>query len=390
MLTFILMIIYLAFISLGLPDSLLGSAWPIMRVDLQMPFSAAGIISMIITGSTIISSFLSGKIIKRFGTGKVTSISVLMTAISLFGFSFSISFYWICLLAILLGLGAGAVDSGLNNFVALHYKAKHMSWLHCFWGIGATAGPLIMSLFLAAENGWRKGYLLIASIQFVLVFILFLTLPIWRNFEINTKEDLENNNINNAKKSLFSMPIVKVTLVSFFCYCAIEMTTGLWGSSYLVDTKDISADVAAKWVSLFYLGVTVGRLFAGFISMKINPYTLIRLGEVTIMVGIILFILPFNPTICMVGFILVGLGCAPIFPCMLHDTPNKVGKNFSQSMMGIQMAFAYMGSTLMPPIFGVLATIIDTSIFPVYIFILLIVMVVCVEKTNKLLKGEQK
>jgi len=390
MLTFILIIIYMSFISLGLPDSLLGAVWPVMRIDMQMPLSAAGILSMLITGGTIISSFFSGKMIKKFGTGKVTFISVIMTAFALLGFSVSMSFYWLCLLAIPLGLGAGAVDSALNNFVALHYKAKHMSWLHCFWGIGATSGPFIMSMFLSSANGWRKGYLIISILQLCLVFVLFLSLPLWKRFEQTKVEDLESDNEITQKTSLFSSPIVRFTLVSFFCYCAIETTAGLWGSSYLVNTKGVQADTAAKWVSLFYLGITIGRLITGFVSMRMSNRSLIRVGLISMLLGTVVFFLPVTPSACIFGFILIGLGCAPIFPCMLHDTPRKVGKRLSQSMMGIQMAFAYIGSTLMPPLFGVLAAASGTSIFPIYIFILLFIMVICVEMGNKLLNGEKK
>lgn len=382
MLTFILIIIYLSFISLGLPDSLLGSVWPVMHMDLQIPLSMAGMISMIITGGTIISSFMSGRLIARFGTGKLTCVSVLMTAASLIGFSISGSVFWICLFAIPLGLGAGAVDSALNSFVALHYQAKHMSWLHCFWGVGATSGPLIMSAFLVKEQGWRNGYFIISCIQFFLAAILFFTLPLWKSVEQKETEDSETVQ-NRKKQNLFSIPIIRVTLFSFFCYCAIEMTVGLWGSSYLVSTKGISAELAARWVSLFYFGITLGRFLSGFLSIKISDHNLIRLGEVIIITGLVLFLLPLQAAASMIGFICVGLGCAPIYPCMLHDTPNKVGKELSQSMMGIQMAFAYVGSTVMPPVFGLLAGKTGTWIFPVYLAAFIILMVLCTEQAKK-------
>lgn len=385
MLTFLLVIIYLAFISLGLPDSLLGSVWPVMKTDLSMPLSAAGVISMIITGGTIISSFISDRIIKKFGTGKITFISVFMTAAALFGFSIAPCFYWLCLLAVPLGLGAGAVDSALNNFVALHYKARHMSWLHCFWGIGATAGPLIMSLFLSIRGGWKKGYFVISIIQFSLVAILFFTLFLWKNFD-NSSDWIDENDMSNlSKRNLFSMPIVKYTLLSFFCYSAIETTTGLWGSSFLVGSKGILPEKAAQWISLFYFGITIGRLLTGVIAIKINNQNLIRSGQFFILLGGLFCVLPLSQRVCMIGFILIGLGCAPIFPCMLHDTPKRMGVSLSQSMMGIQMAFAYIGSTFMPPLFGILATKFHTSIFPIYIFLFLIVMIVCVEKIHKIM-----
>lgn len=382
MLTFILIIIYIAFISLGLPDSILGSAWPVIRMDLQLPLSAAGVISMIVTGGTIISSLMSNRMIRRFGTGKVTLTSVFLTAAALLGFSLSGSLLALCLLAVPLGLGAGAVDAGLNNFVALHYEARHMNWLHCFWGIGATSGPVIMSLFLGKEQGWRTGYTAIAMIQFTLVAVLLLTLPLWKRVEGAPKTEEENEDPASEKKDLFALPGVKVTLAAFFCYCALELTAGLWGSSYLVAARGLSAGQAAKWISFFYLGITIGRLLSGFISMKLNTKNLIRLGEGIILLGVILFILPLPPAVCMAGFIMVGLGCAPIYPGMLHETPNMVGSRHSQAMMGIQMAFAYVGNTLMPPLFGLLATAFGTGIFPLYLLALLLIMIWCKERGN--------
>lgn len=383
MFTFILIIIYLAFISLGLPDSLLGSAWPVMGTDLYASLSSAGIISMIITGGTIISSLLSNRMIKRFGTGKVMMVSVLMTAASLWGFSVSGSVYMLYILAVPLGLGAGAVDAGLNNFVALHYEVRHMNWLHCFWGIGATSGPVIMSIYIGNREGWRDGYLTIAVIQFILTAVLFLTLPIWKKVEGKDESQTGEAAQENGWK-LLSLKGVKVTLTAFFCYCALELTAGLWGSSYLVSARGVTAGQAAQWISFFYLGITAGRFISGFISMKISTHNLVRLGEGLILAGIVMLFLPVNPTVCIAGFILIGLGCAPIYPGMLHDTPKRVGDRNSQAMMGIQMAFAYIGNTVMPPLFGFLASVTDMSIFPVYLFLILFVMIYCVEISNRI------
>ncbi len=382
MATILLVIIYISFISLGLPDSLLGSAWPIIHRDLSVSLSSAGIISMTITGGTIVSSFLSSSIIRRFGTGKVTAVSVLMTAMALFGFFMGHSFYWLCVMAVPLGLGAGAVDSALNNFVALNFKAKHMSWLHCFWGVGATAGPIIMSLFLADVGGWRKGYLTISIIQFILVIALFVSLPIWSKFQV--PKDQEEQSTETAQTSkLLRIKGVKAALLAFFCYCAVEMTAGLWGSTYLVQYKGISADKAAQWISLYYLGITLGRLVSGFLTMKLNNKALIKIGQVISFIGaLLLIVLPTGYQL--LGFMLLGFGCAPIYPSMLHETPRRFGREVSQSMMGIQMACAYIGSTVMPPVFGVLAEKIGPYLLPYFLIILIVMMIISSELINRI------
>lgn len=385
MLTVLLVIIYIAFISLGLPDAILGSAWPMIHKDLNVPISYAGVATMIVAGGTIVSSLFSEKIIRKFGTGKVTTFSVFLTAAGLLGIYFSPSFIWICLLGIPLGLGAGAVDSALNNFVALHYEAKHMNWLHCFWGIGATSGPFIMSLYLLKENGWRMGYATIGIIQAILVVCLFISLPLWRKFEVKNDEGEKSH--NEVKIStLIKFPGAKPALISFFCYCAIELTAGLWASSFLVVNNGLSAKLAAKWVSLYYLGITVGRFLAGFIAMKINNKQMIRMGQVICLMGAILLIMPLPNNLQLVGLILIGLGCAPIYPAMLHETPNRFGKELSQGIMGIQMATAYVGSTFVPPVFGALSQISGFSVLPYFLLILMIVMLVSSERVSKVCK----
>lgn len=377
MLKILLVIIYVAFISLGLPDAILGSAWPIIHTDLNVPINYAGIPTMIVTGGTIISSFFSEKLIRKFGTGKVTTFSVLLTAMGLLGIYFSPNFLWICLLGIPLGLGAGAVDSALNNFVANNYEAKHMNWLHCFWGIGATMGPFIMSLYLFRENGWRMGYATIGIIQAVLVICLFISLPLWNKVENKNTSEEEVNDIKVGE--LLKLPGAKPALLSFFCYCAIELTTGLWASSYLVVSEGISIELAAKWVSFYYLGITVGRFISGFLAMKFNNNQMIRMGQIICIMGTLLLIMIPSSIFKLFGLILIGLGCAPIYPAMLHDTPNRFGKEASQGIMGIQMATAYVGSTLAPPLFGYLTKSMGLGILPYFLFILLIVMLVSSE-----------
>lgn len=387
MTTLLLIIIYIAFISLGLPDSMIGAAWPTIRTDLSLPMAGAGLISMIIYGGTIISSIMSGKLIQKFGTGKLTLISVFMTAMALLGFSFSQNYVWLCLVAIPLGLGAGAVDAALNNFVALHFSARHMSWLHCFWGIGATAGPLIMSVAISQNGLWQKGYLTVAIVQICLVVILLVSLPLWRLFHVNVQEDTI---IENENQHVFRLPGIRPALLSFFCYCALEITAGLWGASYLVQSKGVSADVAAGWIAIYYLGITIGRFINGFITAKWSNPALIRGGQFIIGIGAVLLLISNYTYINLIGLTLIGMGCAPIYPSMLHETPIRFGKNNSSKLMGVQMAFAYIGSTTVPPAIGILLGVIGIQYYPVFILVLLIVMIVSSEKINKIVARRLK
>ncbi len=383
MATLLLIIIYIAFISLGLPDSMLGAAWPTMRIDLAMPMAGAGLISMIISGGTIVSSIFSGKLINKLGTAKLVIISVFMTAIALFGFAFNKNYFWFCIMGIPLGLGAGSVDSALNNFVALHYSARHMSWLHCFWGIGATTGPIIMSASIARNGLWQKGYFTVAVIQISLVVILVLSLPLWKRFQNNGEEE---NAIQNSEKNVFRLRGINLALLSFFCYCAVETTTGLWGASYLVNTKGVSADVAAGWIAIYYFGITIGRFINGFVTSKLSNNALIRGGQIIIGLGALLLLGFNNSYISLIGFILIGTGCAPIFPSMLHETPVRFGKNNSSRLMGLQMAFAYMGTTFIQPILGLLFGVIGIRFYPAFVLVLLAAMFFSNEKLNRLIK----
>lgn len=381
MVSLLLVIIYISFISLGLPDSLLGSAWPAMHGELGVPVAYAGIISMIIAGGTIISSFNSDRLIKKLGTGKITAVSVGMTAAALFGFSVSNSFVAICLWAIPYGLGAGSVDAALNNFVALHYESKHMSWLHCFWGVGATLGPYIMGMCLTAGLKWNSGYRAIGIIQVLLTAVLIVTLPLWKKSSSEAEKNEEKEK-NFGIGQLLKLTGAKPVLVSFFCYCSLESTTGLWGSSYLVINRGISAETAAKWISLFYLGITAGRFLSGFITMKLSDKNMVRVGQAIIILGIAALLLPGGNIILCIGFVLVGMGCAPIYPSLLHETPDNFGKEISQAIMGIQMACAYLGSTFMPPLFGLIAQNISIRIFPIFLLALVILMIFMVEQLN--------
>lgn len=385
----LLAIIYLAFISLGLPDSLLGSAWPTMYIQFDVPISYAGIISMIIAGGTIISSLQSDRLTKWLGTGKVTAISVAATAVALFGFSFSHSFWALCLWAIPYGLGAGSVDASLNNYVALHYKSRHMSWLHCMWGVGATTGPYIMGIALSAGHGWNMGYRYIGIIQVILTSVLIFSLPLWKGRTEETEvEELQTDQAENGKKVLSVREILKISgarevMLCFFCYCALEQTTGLWASSYLSLHKGIPAETAAAFASLFFIGITVGRAISGFVTMKLNDIQMIRLGQGIIVAGIVAMILPGSNILAMAGLVLIGLGCAPIYPCVIQSTPAHFGADKSQAIIGVQMAFAYIGTMLMPPLFGMIARGISVALLPFYLFAILVVMIIMHELLTK-------
>lgn len=387
MIHLLLVIIYLAFISLGLPDSLLGSAWPTMYTQLQVPVSYAGIISMIIAGGTIVSSLFSDKLIRHFGTGLVTVISVAMTAAALFGFSWSHSFLMLCLWGIPYGLGAGSVDAALNNFVALHYKSRHMSWLHCFWGIGATAGPYIMGLCLTKNLPWNAGYRTIGIIQIILVLFLVLSLPLWKIKKETADTEAASRNSLSLRETI-RLPGAKAILTAFFCYCALEATTGLWAGSYLLLQKGASAQMAAKWASLFYLGITAGRFLCGFITDRLGDKTMVRIGQILAAIGILLLFLPFGVNVTLLGLIMTGAGCAPIYPSLLHETPVNFGAENSQSIMGMQMACAYVGSTFMPPVFGLIAEHIDIGFYAPYLCFFIIIMFVMVERMNRIKTGK--
>ena len=397
MATFILMIIYIAFISLGLPDGMLGAAWPTMRLDFGMPVGHAGFVSFVISSGTIVSSLFSVKLIRKLGTGKVTAFSVLLTAIGLTGFALTPNFWWLFLFAIPLGIGAGAVDSALNEYIAEHYKAIHMNMLHCFWGIGALTGPLIMSGFIKNTSSWRPSYGLVAIIQFVLVTILFFSLPLWKKLENQRKENAEIEKqeilVSQKKKStLESLKIrgVKSVLICFMTYTAMELMLGLWGATYLTSIKNFEPSRAAAWVSLYYGGITLGRFLAAFLSIKLNNKQLIRLGSILTIVAVVFMFLghfiEHTTYFTLAGFVLFGLGCAPIFPAMLHETPERFGKENAQSIMGFQMSMAYTASTTLPPIFGFIASATTPALLPWVLAGFVIVFYIFSESCTRIFK----
>ncbi len=387
----LLVIIYLAFISLGLPDSLLGSAWPTMYQEFSVPVSYAGGISMIIAVGTIVSSLQSDRLTKKLGTGKVTAVSVLMTAVALFGFSISHSYAALCLWAIPYGLGAGSVDASLNNYVALHYASRHMSWLHCMWGIGASLGPYIMGYALTGGQSWNMGYRYISILQIMLTVILFFSLPLWKKQKTDDTEQLSGESTKPLSlQQIVKIPGAKEIMVTFLCYCALEQTTGLWGSSYLVLQRGLSAETAAGFASLFFIGITVGRAAGGFLTMRLNDTQMIRLGQGLILCGIVCLLLPFGNITALLGLVFLGLGCAPVYPSIIHSTPEHFGVDKSQAMIGAQMASAYVGTCFMPPVFGFIANHVSVSLFPAYLLAILLLMVAMYEKMLHKVKANKK
>ncbi len=393
MISILLAIIYMAFISLGLPDAVLGSAWPTMYQEFNVPISYAGIISMIIAFGTIVSSLQSDRLTKKLGAGLVTSISVGLTTLALLGFSMSHTFLPLCLWAIPYGLGAGSVDAALNNYVALHYESRHMSWLHCMWGVGASLGPYIMGYALTTQYNWNTGYAYIFYLQAALTVMLFLSLPLWKKriqhsehtSGTATSEDTSSQAL--TLKEIFCIPGAPQVLLMFFCYCAIEQTAGLWASSYLVLERNISAEQATSWASLYFIGITIGRAISGFVTMKLNDSQMIHLGEGIIAVGLVIMLIPIHSTFSLIGLIVIGLGCAPIYPCVIHSTPANFGAENSQALTGVQMASAYVGTLIMPPLFGLIANHITIALYPFYLFALLITMYVMYRSMqNKLQK----
>ncbi len=387
MIHLLILIIYLAFISLGLPDSLLGAAWPSMYGELNVPISYAGVLSMIIALGTIISSLFSDALTKRIGTGRVTAISVAMTAIALLAFSMSNSFWMLCLWAIPYGLGAGSVDAALNNFVALHYASRHMSWLHCMWGVGTIIGPSIMGYVLTHGQSWHVGYQYISLMQIVLTVALFVSLPLWKKKAAENQSMEESDTKETESLSLpkiLHIPGAKEVMLTFFCYCAMESTASLWASSYMVLHNGVSAEDAAGYASIFFVGITVGRLLSGFLTFKFTDTQMIRIGQSMVILGGIILLLPLGATVSLIGIVIIGFGCAPIYPCIIHSTPAHFGADKSQAMIGVQMASAYVGTCLMPPLFGLIANHISVALLPVYVLILAVIMIVVHERLLKL------
>ncbi|HIR99528.1 MAG TPA: MFS transporter [Candidatus Coproplasma avistercoris] len=377
-------VIYLSFISLGLPDSLLGAAWPVMSGELGAPIGLAGVISLIISAGTIVSSLLSDRLTKRFGAGTVTAISTLLTAVALLLFSFASEFWQLALFAIPYGLGAGGVDAALNNYVALHLKSRHMSWLHCMWGVGASVSPYIMSYALAGAGGWSRGYLIVAIVQGCITLMLFLSLPLWKRPVAPGVVPAAEGGRNYSRrpvplKEVFRVPGAAMCFLCFFCYCALESSTSLWASSYMIAHGGFSEERAAMFASLFFIGITAGRGINGFLTFRFSDRTLIRAGCVLMAAGVAL-IIPSVSWLTIAGFVVLGLGCAPVYPGIIHSTPSLFGADKSQAIIGMQMAFAYIGSQA-SPLFGAIAQAASPAILPAYLAFFLVLVVVFHELT---------
>lgn len=385
--TALLMMIYLSFISLGLPDSMLGSAWPAMNVSLNAPLWGAGLVQMLISFCTIISSLNSAKLIRRFGTGKLTAISVATTALALLGFSLAKNYAFLLLMAVPLGLGAGAVDAGLNNYVALHCEAKHMSWLHCFWGIGTIIGPMILSAVLRVGGSWATGYRAVGLIQCAVSALLFATLGMWKRGNIQQEE-------YGAKAlsvwEVLSLPGAKAGMVTFLCYCAVESTLGLWGATYISQVRGVDEATAASFGAMFYIGITVGRAISGFMAMKLLPKQMVRVGQTLLALGCIFMMIPAGSTLSGIGLVVCGLGCAPIYPNIIQDTPVNYGTENSQAAIGVQMAFAYVGSTFLPSIFGALAGVGGYGLLPYFAISICVLMAVLFGIQKKIVETKVK
>jgi len=381
--TLLLAVIYVTFISLGLPDSLLGAAWPSMQPALHVPVSYAGFLSMIIACGTVVSSLLTDKLLRKMGTSVLVVGSVLLTAAALFGFSLAPDYGILCLFAVPYGLGAGAIDAALNHYVALHFAARHMSWLHCFWGIGAAVSPYIMGYFITRDADWQGGYRTIAVMQMVLSVILICSLPLWKRTAA-AKEDEQTKTV--SIRSILRRHGVIQAMLTFFCYCTLESTTGLWAASYLHLERGIEPELTAKFASFFYIGITAGRFLAGFVTERLGDHKMIRLGLCGITLGVLLLILPVPEQYALAGLVIIGFGCAPIYPCQIHATPIVFGKKSAQLLIGMQMASAYIGTTLMPPLFGVIAEHAGIGYFPLFLLFFLLLMALLTEQVQSTAK----
>ena len=382
MATLLLVIIFIDFIGLGIPDSLFGAAWPSINRDFMLPISAANAVTVTMTVCTVISSILSAKLINKFSTPKVTAVSTALTAVGLFGFSVSPNLYTMCLCALPLGFGAGAIDSGLNNYVAVNYKASHMNFLHCFYGIGVTLSPYLMS-FALKNHSWRDGYRWAFIIQLVIAVIAFLSLPLWEKVpSAEAAEDEKNQSVKFSR--LIKLPGIKSTWLVFFGSCSLEYVSGTWSSSFLVNSRGFTADRAALFVTLYYAGMATGRFLSGVLSTKIKPEKIIALGALLILPALILVAQPYLPILCALGLFMIGLGNGPLYPNMVHLTPKRFGTKLSQAVMGSQMAAACIGILAMPAMLGFLAQRFSTDIFPIYAAVLYAIMLISLIVTRKI------
>ena len=386
MATALLIIIYIAFIGLGIPDSLFGTAWPAIYSEFELPISFGSFVTIIISCDTVLSSVISSKIISRLGTNKVSAYSTLLTALALLGFSFAPNLWVMCFWAIILGVGAGAIDVALNNYVAIHYSATHMSFLHCFYGVGVSASPYILSLVIAGNFGWRGGYKIAFAIQLIITLLLFLSLPLWRKAHGGENESEENTHKDLSFGSVLKIPGVKMMCSLFISSCAIECICGGWGSTFLVEYKHLPAEKAAQIIMIYYIGMTLGRFLSGVLAAKLHSWKIIRLGQIVLGLALLLLILPGGVYLCALGMFLIGLGNGPLFPNFNYLTPENFGSNISQSVIGIQMASAYIGIMVAPTLCGLLGQIFGMVIFPFYLILFYAIMIPVTVRVKTMLK----
>jgi fucose permease len=383
MVTLLLVLIYIAFVSLGLPDGLFGAAWPIVREQISLPQEMGGIYSAVVSSATIISSLMASRLIAKLGTGKVLVISVFITAVSLLVFPLNVSaimpvYVYMCIAGFVLGLGAGAVDAALNNYVALHFAARHMSFLHCFWGLGCMVSPIVLSVYLTNGGSWQGTYYTIGIAQFVLAVVLIFSVPMWTKVPIKAEAAGSGETVHLTNRETLRLPLIKTSALAFFCYCGYEASMILWISSYVNEIDKLTAPIAALFASIFFFGITGGRLISGFLSVKVGMKNLARYGCVLALLGMIVILLPLDETLTGVGIAMVGTGAGPFYPAMMYRTPESFGAAASQSAIGLQMACAYTGSTLVPVLLGVL----PLEIFPLCELVLIIATFALSESLN--------
>lgn len=366
----LLIVIFICFIGVGLPDSVLGSAWPVIYQELNLPISLAGYISATVSACTIVSSLMSARVIKRFGVGGVTAGSTVMTAAALFGVAFTQNPVWFFVFAVPLGLGAGSIDTALNNFVALHYSASRMNFMHCFYGLGVAVSPYLMSAALSVNNNWRRGYIFIAVIQTVISIVAFLSRPLWK--KAANKDAGENGGESRilSLSQMLRMPMALMSSFAFMAVCAVELTAGGWSSSFFVNAKGVSAEHAARITMLFYIGLTMGRFLSGILARRLSRWAIVHMACLVMLISIALLMLPLPVTVCAAALLFLGMGIGPIFPNLTHLTPTIFGKDISGSIMGLQQTASYVGIMLMPWLFGLIAEKLSTALFPFYLFVL--------------------
>ena len=390
MATALLIIIYIAFIGLGIPDSLFGTAWPAIYSEFELPISFGSFVRSSRSCGTVLSSVISSKIISRLGTNKVSAYSTLLTALALLGFSFAPNLWVMCFWAIILGIGAGAIDVALNNYVAIHYSATHMSFLHCFYGVGVSVSPYILSLVIAGNFGWRGGYRIAFAIQLIITLLLFLSLPLWRKAHGGENESEENTHKDLSFGSVLKIPGVKMMCSLFIASCAIECTCGGWGSTFLVEYKHLPAEKAAQIIMIYYIGMTLGRFLSGVLAAKLHSWKIIKLGQIVLGLALLLLILPGGVYLCALGMFLIGLGNGPLFPNFNYLTPENFGSDISQSIIGIQMASAYIGIMIAPTVCGLLGQVFGMVIFPFYLIVFYAIMIPVTIRIKTVLKRNAK